>query len=250
VSDLQLAAQAGRPETEGSVAPDYDAKVARTAEILTQAFKRRSAPTKLTWLLNHHYSPAGLSFSQLKGEDAARVQVLRQATQRAGCALHLAVVHIEESGPAELHDSYYDRYSHSRYYDDDVDDDEDSDRVTAIPATANTTIEGTSRGVGAANPTFAASASPRSGFTLPGKENPPRDRGNARTKVDLPYIGRKIRLQRNGCHRKSDLRRTVSGFGHDIPRSPTGDQATKRAIHFGQTTLGVALTMPRTQGKT
>jgi hypothetical protein len=108
------------------VAPHYDTKVARAAEILTQAFKRRSAPTKLTWLLNHQYSPAGLSFSRLKGEDAARVQVLRQAAQRARCALHLAVVHIEEYGSAELHDSYYGWYSHWRY-DDDDDDDEDSD---------------------------------------------------------------------------------------------------------------------------
>jgi hypothetical protein len=45
----------------------------------------------------------------------------------------------------------------------------------------------------AAKSTFAAPAGPRSGFTLPGKANPPRDQGNGRTKLDLPCIARKIR---------------------------------------------------------
>jgi hypothetical protein len=42
-----------------------------------------------------------LAFSGLKSADAARVKVLAQAAERAGCAAHLGIVHIEESGAAQ-----------------------------------------------------------------------------------------------------------------------------------------------------
>lgn len=82
-------------------APLYDSEADRAGTILKQTFKKSDAPAKLAWLLEHRYSPAGLSFSGLKGGDAALAKVVRHAARRAECALHLGIVHIEESGAAE-----------------------------------------------------------------------------------------------------------------------------------------------------
>jgi hypothetical protein len=81
---------------------------------------------KLAWLLEHEYSAAGLSFTRLKGQDAARVQVLSQAAERVGGATHLGIVHIEETGPAEPHFAMYgDGGWHSEWQDEDASDEED-----------------------------------------------------------------------------------------------------------------------------
>jgi hypothetical protein len=101
-------------------APLYDAESERAGTILEQTFNRSDAPAKLTWLLEHHYSPAGLSFSGLKGKDAAVAKVVRNAARQAEFAVHLGMVHIEESGAAEP--SFDGDYG--RYYDDDDDDDD------------------------------------------------------------------------------------------------------------------------------
>ncbi len=107
-------------------APVNDREVAAAAEILKATFRKAGAPTKLAWLLEHQYSAAGLSFAGLKGQDAARVQVLRRAAEWAGCAAHLGVVHIEETGPAEPH---FDMYGyggwHSGRQDDDASDEDE-----------------------------------------------------------------------------------------------------------------------------
>ena len=112
-------------------APLYDSEAERAGAILEQTFKRSDAPAKLTWLLEHQYSPAGLSFSGLKGRDAALAKVVRHAARRAACALHLGMVHIEESGAAEPYfDSDYGRTRRwGRHYDDDdmVEDSETGD---------------------------------------------------------------------------------------------------------------------------
>jgi hypothetical protein len=81
--------------------PDHRAEAAAAAEQLEQAFQSAKAPRKLVWLLEHQYSPAGLAFAALKNADAARAGVLREAAARAACAVHLGIVHIVESGPAE-----------------------------------------------------------------------------------------------------------------------------------------------------
>ena len=83
------------------IAPVYDAETAATAELLVETFAGGEAPAKIAWLLEHQYSPAGLSFEALKNGDAARARVLRAATTRADCALHLGIVHIEEYGSAD-----------------------------------------------------------------------------------------------------------------------------------------------------
>ena len=96
-----LRACAGDGPPDG--APSYDAEVAQAARLIGAAFAADGAPRKLVWLLAHQYSLADLGFEALKGVDAAVVGVLRRAADAAACGVHLAVLHIEESGPAEVH---------------------------------------------------------------------------------------------------------------------------------------------------
>lgn len=106
-------------ERQALVAPDHEEAVAASANLLDEFFSGDDAPRKLAWLLEHQYSPGGLSFAALKNADAARTQVLRAAALRAGCALHLGVVHIEEYGPAEIVNFGFDgRYGWDVDYDD------------------------------------------------------------------------------------------------------------------------------------
>lgn len=58
-------------------------------------------PAKVVYPLDHAYTPAELSFTSLKGADAAAAGVLASAAKRAGCDLHLALLTIEESGSAD-----------------------------------------------------------------------------------------------------------------------------------------------------
>src|SRR5436309_4323881 len=107
-------------ETGGLFRPHRDTERTRAT------FREGGAPMKLAWLLEHQYSAAGLSFAGLKGQDAARVQVLSQAAERSGCSAHLGIVHIEETGPAEPHFDMYDyRGRRSGWHDDDPSDEEE-----------------------------------------------------------------------------------------------------------------------------
>jgi hypothetical protein len=102
--------------------PFYETEIAEAAKLLENALTKTGAPIKIAWLLEHQYSPAGLSFKALKNADSALAQVLSEAALRAGCTIHLGIVHIEESGSAEPH---YDSYSRrSRWRNDD--DEEES----------------------------------------------------------------------------------------------------------------------------
>lgn len=82
-------------------APTYDVEVTSATKLLIKAFKKETSPAKIAWLLEHQYSPAELSFAMLKNADAALAQVLRQAASQAQCAIHLGIIHLEESGSAE-----------------------------------------------------------------------------------------------------------------------------------------------------
>lgn len=115
-------------------APVYEREVGAVAEILKVTFRKAGAPTKLAWLLEHQYSAAGLSFAGLKSHDAARVQVLRQAAERAGCVAHLGIVHIEETGPAEPHfEMYgYDGWQSGWQAEPDGEEDLDEEREAAV----------------------------------------------------------------------------------------------------------------------
>jgi hypothetical protein len=112
---IQPPAAKGKVET--LQAPDYEKEIAAAAALLKNQLGVPSAPAKIAWLLEHHYSPEGLSFAGLKSADAARVKVLTQAAERAGCATHLGIVHIEESGAAQ--ENYEPRSRRGRYRDDD-----------------------------------------------------------------------------------------------------------------------------------
>jgi len=110
-------------------APEYESQIKEAAAILDRFLEAPDAPSKVAWLLDHQYSPGGLSFSALKGADAARARVLLQAAARAQCAAHLAIVHIGESGAAELdyEDFYESRRNRYRYYEDEEEEQEKDD---------------------------------------------------------------------------------------------------------------------------
>lgn len=96
-------------------APDYGSHVAKAAAVLEEYWSSPNAPSKIAWLLDHQYSPAGLSFSSLKGGDAAKSRVLVQAAVEAQCVAHLGVVHIGETGSAEADGDDYYSSRRSRY---------------------------------------------------------------------------------------------------------------------------------------
>ncbi len=109
-------------------APDYESRITTAAALLEKSLRAAGAPAKIAWLLEHQYSPDGLSFSGLKSADAARVQVLSQAAERADCAAYLGIVHIEESGAAEpTYHEYSPRHRRRFYGEDDDEEDEDED---------------------------------------------------------------------------------------------------------------------------
>ena len=117
---------------ENLKAPEYESQVAKIAAILDRSLQAPDAPAKIAWLLDHQYSPAGLSFSALKGADAARARVLLQAASRAQCDAYLGIVHIGESGAAEAdYDTFYRSRSRYRSYEDEEDNDEDASFTVA-----------------------------------------------------------------------------------------------------------------------
>ena len=97
-------------------APDYTAHIDRLAGRLAAWDRTPDAADKLAWVLEHQYSEAGLSLEALKNGDAAVARLLAAAAEQADCALHAAILHLEEWGGAE--------YSYQGDYwggDDDVD---------------------------------------------------------------------------------------------------------------------------------
>ncbi len=99
-------------------APDHRQAIAGAAKLLRRWPTGADAPDKLVYLLEHHYTQAGLSFAALKNGDAALATVLRAAAAEAGCDIHLGIVHIEESGSAEYNGDYYSRRRYRRDADD------------------------------------------------------------------------------------------------------------------------------------
>ena len=107
-------------------APDYRGEQEHAADLL-RAWRAGmdgggTEPEKLVYPLEHAYTAPELDFSILKGADAAASGVLTAAAAQADCALHLALVTLEESGSAEYGENYGRRRRWSRYDDDDDDD--------------------------------------------------------------------------------------------------------------------------------
>jgi len=84
--------------------PDHRAEQARAAALLRGWDD--DGPVKLVLPLEHAYTPAELGFSALKGADAAVAGVLAAAVPQARCDLHLALLTVEENGPAEYAGGY------------------------------------------------------------------------------------------------------------------------------------------------
>ncbi|HEY4041164.1 MAG TPA: 2OG-Fe(II) oxygenase [Rhodopila sp.] len=108
--------------------PNYDGEVAMVTERLERwATALREGdevePVKLIYPLEHAYTPAELGFGALKGADAGVARVVVAAAERAGCAVHIALISIEESGSAE-HTGGFSYSSRGRYDDEDEDDKE------------------------------------------------------------------------------------------------------------------------------
>ena len=67
-------------------APEYESQISEAAAILERFLTTPNAPAKIAWLLEHQYSPAGLSFSALKGADAAKARESSRRRRRARSA--------------------------------------------------------------------------------------------------------------------------------------------------------------------
>ena len=119
-------------------APVYESQISEAAAILDRFLRAPDAPAKIAWLLDHQYSPAGLSFSALKGADAAKARVLVHAAARAQCAVHLGIIHIGESGAAEPGDDYFYRSGRNRYRNYQDGDEEDDDASFTVATVDDT----------------------------------------------------------------------------------------------------------------
>ena len=96
---FNLCLRAGDTDTPRT-APDYAQQVDRLARRLAAWPRGSDGVEKLAWVLAHEYSEAGLSFDALKNRDAALARILAAAAGRADCALHAAILHLEEWGGA------------------------------------------------------------------------------------------------------------------------------------------------------
>lgn len=101
---------------ESLMTPCHINEIKEVSNILKNALTDNHQPSKLVWLLEHQYSKAELSFNSLKNADAAIAKVLTKAAEQAKYALHLGIVHIEESGSAEADFGYYSSRSRRGYY--------------------------------------------------------------------------------------------------------------------------------------
>jgi len=97
-------------------APDLDADQTDAAEEIDRP------PEKLVYPLEHAYTPGELEFEKLKGADAAIARLLTTAAPAANCDLHLALLTVWESGPAQHNGGYRSNYRRSRYDEDEMDD--------------------------------------------------------------------------------------------------------------------------------
>jgi len=104
--------------------PDHRPETAAAVKILQSWADSDEKPDKLVYLLEHQYTQASLSFAGLKNSDAARARILQEAAARTGCAVHLGIVHIEESGWAEYNGDYH---HYRRRWDEDEEEEDSSE---------------------------------------------------------------------------------------------------------------------------
>ena len=111
-----------------------DGTVAELADLLREHFSTpvpryyggsaADPPNRLVYLLDHEYTPRGLTWRRLKGADASRVALLRTAADQAGCEAVLALADVKTTHGAFPADEGY-GYGRRRDWYDDFDDDDD-----------------------------------------------------------------------------------------------------------------------------
>jgi hypothetical protein len=117
--NLLLGGEPARPEVD--LDPELVGDLARC---LDEHFS--SGADRLVYLLDHEYTRRGLDWSRLKGADARRAMLLRQAASNAGCEFVLALSDVHESWTAyDANERSYQGWGHGRY--DDWDDEDDFD---------------------------------------------------------------------------------------------------------------------------
>ncbi len=99
---------------------------------------RNSKPKKWVYLLDHQYTQKGLSWKLLKNSDRLRADVLRQAAERLGLDIHLALAEIEEVWDAYSEDEDYYSSRHRSWESDE--EDEDSEEEDADSAADDTYV--------------------------------------------------------------------------------------------------------------
>ena len=121
--NLLLHGDTSRPDGE-------DGTVTELADLLGEHFSTpvpryyggpaTDPPNRLVYLLDHEYTPRGLSWRRLKGTDASRVALLRVAADTAGCETILALTDIRTTHsafPADEGYGYGDQGWHRGDYD-------------------------------------------------------------------------------------------------------------------------------------
>jgi hypothetical protein len=112
-----------------------DGTVAELADLLREHFSTpvpryyggpADPPNRLAYLLDHEYTPRGLTWRRLKGADAGRMALLRTAADKAGCEAVLALADVRTTHSAFPADEAYGYGRRQDWYDDYDDDDEQS----------------------------------------------------------------------------------------------------------------------------
>jgi hypothetical protein len=109
-----------------------DGTVAELADLLREHFSTpvpryyggpaTGPPNRLVYLLDHEYTPRGLTWRRLKGADASRVALLRAGADKAGCEAILALADVRTTHsafPADEGYGYWDQNWHDGDYDED-----------------------------------------------------------------------------------------------------------------------------------
>ena len=124
--NLLLHGDTSRPGDEGTVAGLADLLREHFSTPVPRYYGGPAAdpPNRLVYLLDHEYTPRALKWSRLKGADASRVSLLREAVKGADCEAILALANIQTTHSAFKDD--YDDYRYGRHWDDDYDDDDGS----------------------------------------------------------------------------------------------------------------------------
>jgi predicted 2-oxoglutarate/Fe(II)-dependent dioxygenase YbiX len=78
-------------------------------------------PNRLVYLLDHEYTPRGLTWRRLKGADARRASLLRTAAGQAGCEAVLALADVKTTHSAFAADEGYGYQDWYDEYDEDAD---------------------------------------------------------------------------------------------------------------------------------